>query len=89
MVLALLALTNLTNSKGGHEEIHQHKEVAKVEESGKGLRILMMIPVFDFNRSHVNFAVAKFKVMREKYNDNVVGHSPKNLLLSIKKKDKY
>jgi hypothetical protein len=75
-VLALLALANLTNAVDGDEEII---EVAK-EESAKGLRILMMIPVFDFNRSHVNFAVAKFRVLREKYNDNVVGYFvPKNI----------
>jgi hypothetical protein len=77
IVLALLALANLTNAVGGGDE--EIIEVAK-EESGKGLRILMMIPVFDFNRSHVNFAVAKFRVLREKYNDNVVGHFvPKNI----------
>jgi hypothetical protein len=29
------------------------------------LRILMMIPVFDFNRSHVNFALGKFRVLRQ------------------------
>jgi hypothetical protein len=73
ILLALLTLANLTNAKGGHEIIQQ-KELAKEGESGKGLRILMMIPVFNFNRSHVNFAVAKFKVLREKYNDNVVGY---------------
>jgi hypothetical protein len=53
---------------GGSIQPHPHTAVQPTEgtsSSNGRLRILMMIPVFDFNRSHVNFALGKFRALRQ------------------------
>jgi hypothetical protein len=56
---------------GGHGQIQTHPHTAAgptegtSSSSNRRLRILMMIPVFDFNRSHVNFALGKFRALRQ------------------------
>jgi hypothetical protein len=67
--ILLLALLPMLDSVHIPEKAVEHGSgtTSSSGNGGKGLKVLLLIPCFHFNRSHVNFAIAIYRAIRQEH----------------------